>query len=122
MAGVMHKPSKVMHSQQRSCTLIHRPIIRRSHGRCENVVALPARICVQIRKERTMFNPYRVCEVCGSVVDEWGYYVEQINGVEQSFFVCFDCEDSFTPEEIIEFVSEFRKRFGGYRTVPVQSN
>lgn len=69
-----------------------------------------------------MFNPYQVCEVCGSVVDEWGYHVGQINGVEQSFFVCFDCEDIFTPEEINEFVGELRKRFGGYRTILEQSN
>lgn len=109
MAGVMHKPSKVMHSQQRSCALIHRPIIRRSHGRCENVVALPARICVQIRKERIMFENYRVCEACGTLVDKWSYYTEQINGVEQSFFVCSDCEDSYSPEEINKLVGEMRK-------------
>lgn len=118
----MHRNQRIMHRLQRSCALIHRPIIRRSHGRCENVVALPARICVQIRKERIMFENYRVCEACGTLVDKWSYHTEQINGVEQSFFVCFDCEDSFTPEEIIEFVSELRKRFGGYRTVPVHSN
>lgn len=58
---------------------------------------------------RIMFEHYRVCEACGTLVDKWSYHTEQINGVEQSFFICSDCEDTYSPEEINKFVGEMRK-------------
>ncbi len=47
-----------------------------------------------------MFGSYSNCPVCGMIHDDGAIY----NVKDKTYFVCFDCSDSMTDEEIEKII------------------